>query len=136
MVLITCVDQKNGLSFNGRRQTSDSAVYADICNYAADHFCGIEMASSTMEAMSGYLRRIGSETNPAATEPKQARFAEMDDCQGLDTLYDTLILYRWDKTYPADTFLSIGLQHYRLIEKQEMTGSSHKTIVKEVYKHL
>ncbi|MBP0972553.1 MAG: hypothetical protein J5851_01450 [Oscillospiraceae bacterium] len=136
MVLITCVDQKNGLGFNGRRQTSDSAVYADICKYAEDHFCGIDMASDTMLALENYLKLTGQEEHPLFTEPKEARFAELDDCKGLDDIYEMLILYRWDKTYPADIRLEIGMQNYALVEQHEMVGSSHKKIVREVYQHI
>ena len=136
MVLITCVDQKNGLGFNGRRQTSDSAVYADICKYAVDHFCGLEMAPVTLKAIMQYLSLNGDEEHPIVTEAKEARFAELDDCKGLDDIYDTLILYRWDKTYPADMFLEIGLQNYQLVESQELHGTSHEKIVKETYMHL
>ena len=48
---------------------------------------------------------------------------------------ESLILFRWDRVYPADTCLDIPLEEHgwRLVERSEFPGYSHEKIVQEVY---
>lgn len=44
-----------------------------------------------------------------------------------------LIVYRWNRTYPADLFLTLPLEQWTLVRQEEFAGSSHQNITKEVY---
>ena len=46
---------------------------------------------------------------------------------------ETLILYRWNRVYPADVFLPYDLREWTLRARSEFPGYSHECITKEVY---
>ena len=46
---------------------------------------------------------------------------------------EKLIIYRWDKKYPADCFLNINLNEWKLKSTIEFEGYSHEKIMKEEY---
>ena len=48
MIVITCVDQKNGLAFNGRRQSRDRMVAADILRESAGRRLWMTVVRPTM----------------------------------------------------------------------------------------
>jgi len=43
-----------------------------------------------------------------------------------------LILYRWNRTYPADLYFTLSLEGWTLERREEFAGSSHEKITKEV----
>ena len=48
---------------------------------------------------------------------------------------EKIVLFRWNRVYPADTWLDLSLDEegWHLVNCQEFSGSSHKTITQEVY---
>ena len=48
---------------------------------------------------------------------------------------EKIILYRWNRKYPADFRFDINLEdsEWKLAETREFTGSSHEKITEEVY---
>ena len=45
-----------------------------------------------------------------------------------------IIVYRWNRDYPADLFLDIDLKDWELAETAEFAGNSHEKITREVYR--
>ena len=45
-----------------------------------------------------------------------------------------VILYRWNRTYPADLRLTLSLEGWSLERREIFAGSSHEKIIKEVYR--
>ena len=47
---------------------------------------------------------------------------------------ELLVLYRWDRIYPADQRLDLDLaRDFRLVSVQDFAGHAHEIITKEVY---
>ena len=46
---------------------------------------------------------------------------------------ESLVLYRWNRRYPADVYFDLDLSQWRLVSRREFSGTSHDTITKEVY---
>lgn len=46
---------------------------------------------------------------------------------------EKIIIYRWDKVYPADIYLDISAERWIQKKKKEFCGYSHEIITKEVY---
>lgn len=47
---------------------------------------------------------------------------------------EMLILYKWNRVYPADRYLDIPLKDkWKIINTKELKGSSHEKITKEIY---
>ena len=130
MNLIVCIDDMGGISFGSRRCSRDSAVYADIklqCLGAA--LCVNAYSAKQFEGANNLI----IDENPAQRAGQgQYCFIEnlpAEDCGSIETL----ILYRWNRRYPADNFLNIDLKNYKLISSRDFPGSSHESITKEVY---
>ena len=58
-------------------------------------------------------------------------FVETNDLSEVEI--EKLILYRWDKIYPADMNLKVNMEEWTLVEQFEFEGYSHEKITKEVY---
>ena len=46
---------------------------------------------------------------------------------------ESLVLYHWNRRYPADVYFDLDLSQWRLVSRREFPGTSHDTITKEVY---
>ena len=46
---------------------------------------------------------------------------------------EQIVVYRWDRIYPADTYCQIDFDDYVLKGKEEIKGYSHEKISKEIY---
>ena len=46
---------------------------------------------------------------------------------------ERVVLYRWDRAYPADLYWDLSLEGWTLARREEFPGSSHEIITKEVY---
>lgn len=123
MTVIICLDDNLGMSFGGRRQSRDSAVYADIVQLA-------DGAAITMDERSKMLF-AGLGANVA--DNGEFHFVEFESPNTLMHSADGLVIYRWNRRYPADLRFDISLEGWRLCETSEFAGTSHEKITKEVY---
>ena len=46
---------------------------------------------------------------------------------------EEIIVYKWNRLYPADTYFNIDLTGWRLAETLDFEGSSHEKITREIY---
>lgn len=138
MIIIACVDKRNGIMFNCRRQSRDSAVCGDILRE-----CGGKKLY--MNAYSGKLFGDVEEKNIRISEDflKEAEeedFCFIEDIQiaGFENEIRTVILYQWNRRYPADRYFLLDLSDgsWELQRTEELKGSSHEKITKEVYERV
>ena len=133
MVVIVCVDDQGGMMFNHRRQSMDREVKREIFRladgeklyvspYTAGQFEAAEQAFLTV-------------TEDILKEGRANDFFFSESPKDLpeESKIDKLILFKWNRIYPADTFLSIPLDEWRMVEKSEFPGYSHEKITEEVY---
>ena len=133
MILVICVDDKGGMAFNGRRQSMDKLLRSDLLEtagerplwmspYTAKQF---DPAPASLRVAGDFLDRAGAGEYCFAEFPPLAQV--LDRAEGL-------ILYRWNRTYPADRHLDFDpAEMFTLSSAAEFPGSSHKTLTKEVY---
>ena len=69
----------------------------------------------------------------AEAGPGELCFVEDQDLSPWAERLEKLIVYRWNRTYPADTWFTLPLEGWRLERTAEFAGSSHEKITKEVY---
>ena len=136
MLIIVCIDEKNGMMFNHRRQSRDSAVCQDI----------LKECRGKKLYMSSYSQKLFGEAQEAEIQISdnilnQAR--ESDACfiedirlSDFEDRIQTVILYKWNRKYPADLYFTLDLSDgsWELQRTEEFNGSSHERITKEVYK--
>lgn len=129
MTIIVCLDDKLGMAFNKRRQSRDSEVIKDIARDA----CGepIFMDERSAKLFSGIYDNINIITEDAPTEA--IRFIEFAPPSEAASAADRLIIYRWNRSYPADMYFDLDMSCWRQTAVTEFAGSSHEKITKEVY---
>ena len=135
MILICCIDNNYGMTFNNRRQSRDREVIKDI----ASHFTG------RMICMEGYSAPLFDGVPAIKTEVQENMFSNTIE----NEIYfaernlpdpgvlrpDTVILYHWNRHYPAQTYFNMDLLNgMRLISTSEFVGNSHEKITKEIWK--
>lgn len=133
MILIVCVDDAGGLSFNGRRQSQDRALRARLLEkwgrlwmnaYSAKQFSG--EAEGNIRVDEDFLEKAGE---------GEACFAEGPEAAAHLESAEKVVLYRWNRKYPSDCRFPLDLTErgWRLEETAEFAGSSHEKITEEVY---
>ena len=127
MTLYICLDDRNGLQFNHRRQSRDAAVLEDIRSQLTGKLL--------IEPFSEKLIREAEIPYVLPPETAEGYFAE--DIPSEDILAQTkkLVIYRWNRHYPSDIRWEPDLTGlgFVLAETTEFPGTSHKTITREVY---
>lgn len=131
MTLIFCVDNNFGLMFNKRRQSRDSVVIEDIAsNYEKIY---ISPYSEKLFKESGANFEICEDFMNC--ESGSVCFVEDKYSPDLLKKAASVILYNWNRLYPADVHLDyqIILDNFKLAETLIFKGSSHTEIERERY---
>ena len=132
MKIIVCVDDKGGVMFNHRRQSQDRVLREHI----------LEMTAGRTLWMNSYSAKMfGNLPSIAVAEDFLDRSGEDDFCfvenisiAGHEYAVKEIILFKWNRTYPADTYFRFpGEPKYKLTDTCDFAGSSHEKITKEVY---
>lgn len=127
MTLYICLDDRNGLRFNRRRQSRDAALLEDIRSRLA----GPLLIDSFSEKL------IREAEIPYVLPPETALdcFAEDVPSEALLESCSSVVIYRWNRHYPADVRWEPDLEErgFLLAETTEFPGTSHEKITREVY---
>ncbi|MDD5931522.1 MAG: ribonuclease Z [Oscillospiraceae bacterium] len=131
MTLIVCLDDKNGMAFNHRRQSQDRLLRRRVLDLAGEaplwmnaYSAGQFGESAAIRVAEDFLDRAGPGDFAFAEFPPLAPWAERAE---------RIIALRWNRLYPADARLDIDLSAWRLTSTEEFPGSSHETLTLEVY---
>lgn len=134
MILIVCTDDDNGMAFANRRQSQDRLLRERLLQlsggklwlnaYSAKQFSPEESAGFTIDE--SFLEHAGA---------GDFCFAETTDPAPYEERIEKLILYRWNRRYPASLHFSIPLAEHgwKLVSTEDFKGHSHETITEEVY---
>ena len=127
MTLYICLDDRNGLQFNKRRQSRDAAVLEDIRRQCS--------GSLLIDVFSEKLMREAE--IPYVLPPELAAdcFLETIPSEALLEKTFKIIIYRWNRHYPSDLRWEPDLDALGFVLKEtvEFPGSSHEKITREVY---
>ncbi len=130
MIVMTAVDDRMGMFFNGRRQSQDRVLRARI----------LERCAGKVLWMNAYSARQFGEAAKAARvdEDFLTKAAPGEYCFAENVLPDPLqaeavILYRWNRAYPGDFFFDWDLSGWVKKESRDFAGYSHEKITEEVY---
>ncbi len=133
MILIVCLDDRNGMAFGGRRQSRDRELTARIAArvgaarlwttpYSAPLFEGLEMplsvdADCLTKAAAGDFCFVETQEVPP------------------DLAVEALVVYRWNRHYPGDLYFPADrlLPPLTLVSATDFVGYSHDTITEELY---
>ena len=127
MTLYICLDDRNGLQFNKRRQSRDSAVLEDIRSRLTGKLL--------IEPFSEKLIREAEIPYVLPPEGAEDYFAENVPSQEVMENTSKIVIYRWNRHYPSDLRWEPDLTAlgFSLKETGEFPGTSHEKITREVY---
>lgn len=130
MHLILCVDERDGMSFCGRRLSSDCSLTEYI----------LQLASGSKLWMNAYSAQIFPAAEIAVHEDFLQRagkgeycFAEITPLKDI-TDVESVILCHWNRRYPfTQTFPRTLLADMHLVHTEHFPGNSHEKITIERY---
>ena len=136
MKVIVCVDDRNGMMFNGRRQSRDRVL--------REHILGL--AGGTKLWMNRYSARQFQDEmcdNICVDDAFLSRasageycFVESDRLLPFEKRIEEIRVFRWNRVYPSDVKLDLDPadRGWQRVETGEFSGSSHEKITEEVYR--
>lgn len=129
MNLIVCLDNNNGMSFNGRRQSRDKVLIERIEKNISGHKLfthpkSAPLFSTEVNSCENFLSAAGDD-DYCFTESELPKIEDINK----------LIIYRWNRSYPFDVEFNTDLDKFKLIKTDEFAGSSHEKITEEVYEY-
>ena len=134
MKLILCLDDRNGLQFNGRRQSRDARVSLRILDLAEGSVLWMKPCSARLFDALPATCRV-EEACEAQVGAGEFYFAEDGDFLPLADRVETLFVFRWNRVYPSDVQLSKAFleESFSLVNTEAFPGNSHDKITLEVY---
>ena len=127
MKLIVCIDDKNGMLFGTKRQSRDSVLIQRI----------LEKTRGSTLVLSPYSAPLFAEkkelivaSDPAAVCQKD-QYLFIENTALPETNVDSILIYRWNRRYPATRFFTISTEDFDLEEQTDFCGSSHERITEE-----
>ena len=118
--------------FNHRRLSRDRRVCEKILDYSNEK-------ELWMNAYSRKLFTDLTDINSIQVDEKfldksqSICFVENQDITPYLPKIDTLVLFQWNRDYPADFFFTVDLSQWNLISTEDFEGTSHEKITMEVY---
>ena len=137
MYLIVCIDDQMGMMFNHRRQSMDSVLRKKIISLCDGH--PLWMNEYTAKQFKNDIVPESKIDENYLQKAKQDDycFVESDDITPYFEKIQGIILCRWNRTYPADTFLKIpgNTDDWEISIIDEFPGKSHEKITIEFWRN-
>ena len=130
MKIVVCIDDNNGLLFNNRRQSSDMEVINDILRTTKGNLL---INSFSKNLFRDFPCVIADDLFLHNAKEDVYCFVENISIKNYKDKINELIIYHWNRLYPADMFFDMDLSQFTLVSRTEFAGKSHKKITKEVY---
>lgn len=139
MKLIVCIDEKKGMMFNHRRQSQDRVLRDDIRKECQGSILRMNAYSAGLfekdADVETTVQIFSSEDFLAQASEDDCCFVEDQDVSLWLEQADTVILYQWNRHYPADLYFTAELSEdtWQMERQEAFAGSSHEKITKTVY---
>ena len=138
MNIIVCLDDKNGMMFNKRRQSQDKVLRENIK----------EIIKAKTLFMNEYSYKLYKDIDTGNIKVCEDFLNECDETSfclvenkslfNYENKINTLVIYKWNRLYPSDLYFDIDLKNnsWQLINSEDFVGSSHEKITKETYRRI
>lgn len=135
MKLAVCVDDQYGMMFNKRRQSRDKKVTEELLRLAGDGPLWVSVYSAGLFSEKAGKEKLRIDDRyPEKARKGELCFAEDMDVSGMEAKAEEIILFFWNRIYPADAFFNIDLSGWSLCQIYEYAGNSHEKITRKHYK--
>lgn len=131
MNIIICLDDKNGLQFNKRRQSRDRVLCDRILSITKDNVLWMNEYSAKIFPSASI--KVNDDFLSLANDGDYC-FAENSDFLNYIDKLEKVIVYRWNRVYPSDDKVDTNfLNEKKMISSTDFKGSSHEKITEEIY---
>ena len=128
MILAVCVDNRMGLSFMGQRLSKDRLLREKLLTLSGGKL-RMSIYSGKQFGLGVYT---GADYLSGAAEGDWV-FAENTDYLDYADRIEQIVLFKWNRDYPADVYFSFP-GDWALVSAEDFPGNSHETITMEVYR--
>lgn len=132
MKLIVCLDERKGMMFNNRRQSRDRVLIDNMIKMVGDDKLYIAPYSEGLFENKEIKLKV--KKNPLKAADENWCFIENLPVAEYKDEIETVVIYHWNRHYPGDFFFDLELDSYSLESSEELVGSSHEKITKEIWK--
>ena len=133
MILIVCIDERNGMLFNNRRQSRDKVLINHILEMTKDKTLWITGFSQDMFDVVDNKQIIIDNEFYEKADKEDFCFVENMDVNTLIDKVDKIVIYNWNRHYPANLYFDISLDNWVVTFENEFIGSSHTRITEKIY---
>ena len=135
MVIIVCLDDSKGMTFNKRRQSRDRRVLEDIARMAEGKRLLCNTYSHKLLSEHG-LEHTACDAMLDEAEQGELCFVENLSVSSALPRTEEIVAYLWNRRYPADTYFDVdpAKEGFRLVSREDFEGYSHEKITKEIYR--
>ena len=131
MKLIVCLDERKGMMFNNRRQSRDRVLIDNMIEMIGDDKLYIAPYSEGLFENKEVKLKV--KKNPLKAADENWCFIENLPVAEYKDEIETVVIYHWNRHYPGDFFFDLELDGYSLESSEELVGSSHEKITKEIW---
>lgn len=137
MILMVAVDEANGLTFGGRRQSKDALLREKMLALCGEHPLWVNTYTARQFSAEQANRLCIAEDFMEQAGEGDYCFLENIAAAPYLQRIERLILFQWNRRYPADFHLDIALTapEWKLEKTAEFAGHSHEKITMEEYRH-
>lgn len=134
MILIVCVDKNNGMLFNRRRQSRDKVLIEHIIEISKDKNLWIKHFSKDVFEQYKLKNLIIDDELLNKAGSDDYCFVEDILPSKITGKFDKIIVYNWNRKYPADLYFDIDITDWILESETDFKGNSHDKITQKIYK--
>ncbi len=131
MNVIICLDDNNGMLFNNRRQSRDKILIDDIFRDLRGEKLFITPFSEKL--MADYSDSISVCEDISVIGEDQWFFCENIDLTPFYNSIEKIVVYKWNRVYPADFSCTLDFSAFTLLGEFEFKGNSHPVINKKIF---
>lgn len=132
LTAVVCLDDKGGMTFLGKRQSRDRELIKDLIESTNSK---IYISDFSQVLFKDYLDRCTVLEDLLTDAPDGAVcFIENLPLISVIDEVEEIILYKWNRVYPADRKTNIPFNRYYVVRETSFVGSSHDKISKVILK--
>ena len=133
MKVIACLENSNGMMFNNRRVSFDSAVITKIMELTKGD--KLWMSSYSASLFNEYDMSSINFADNALSEAADGEYCFVENLlvKPFEKWISEIIVFKWNRDYPSDFKFDIDLSEWNLKHTKDFKGNSHDKITMEVY---
>lgn len=136
MIAVICIDDKNGMMFNHRRQSQDRKVRERIMELAGSGNVWMNAYSYKQFTDDSLKNAIADEAFLEKAGENDYCFIEDRDISPYLNRIEKIILFKWNRIYPADLYFTVDMKEWKQTGQKDFQGYSHEKITEETYTRL